>query len=155
MPPGGGNVGSTLVPSGGVMRAANATSPRAFTVGRPRNCLILPMSALIATPTLAAALLWPVTMFRTTICSVVLPSTWARNATQPLPAAEGSPTKLGPAKTPPPGAPSPSVATDILEAPRTGATQMRQKSRAGRDQRVATEARRITTGEPTSNDGAR
>ena len=45
--------------SGGVTRAANATSPCAFTVGLPRNCLSLPISSLIAPPMLATACALP------------------------------------------------------------------------------------------------
>jgi hypothetical protein len=48
------------------------------------------------------------------------PVTWLRNAIQPVPAALGELVNAGPAKTPPPGAASPSAAIVLFEAPGTG-----------------------------------
>src|SRR5262249_5360338 len=146
MPPGAGRVGSIFTPSGGVIRAAKTTSPCALTVGRPRNCFTLPMSLLMVPPMLATTLRSWVTKLLTMICSVLLPTTRARNAIQPLPAAEGSPTKLGPAKDPPPGTGSPRYATVAFEAAPAGAasTVLRRMARTCRQ--AGAGGRRITTG---------
>ena len=47
---------SVVASVGGEITAAKTTSPCAFTVGRPRNCLTVPMSLLMVPPTLATTL---------------------------------------------------------------------------------------------------
>ena len=129
--------------SGGVISAAKATSPRALMVGRPRNCLMRPISSFTVCPTRATWTRARVAKFVAMIASGDCPSvTRLRNATQPLPAAVGSPTKLGPANTPPPGATSPAAAMAILEAARAGPATARERPAS----RARTRERRITTG---------
>ena len=97
--------------------ARKATSPLAFTAGRPKNCRNVPppgaLCPLLATVTVATGGV----SCRAMIASLALPpAITPRKAIQPLPAALGHPEKPGPANTPPPGAGSPAAAIFTLDA---------------------------------------
>src|SRR5579883_544735 len=104
-----------------VSSAMKATSPLALTAGRPMNDLNFPCAGAVA-PSAATWTRVVGAVMRATMMASLAAAPWrlVRKATQPSPAAAGHPAKLGPAKTPPPGAGWPRAATAILEAALAG-----------------------------------